>query len=57
MAQVFFEHAKTHKKYTVVQFDQAHGKVRLRGESGMEFDEKYKPEMFKQMGYELKRGE
>jgi hypothetical protein len=27
----------------------------LRGESGLEFDEKFKPDMFKQMGYTLRR--
>jgi hypothetical protein len=54
MAEVFFENDKTHKKYTVVKFEG--DKVRLRGESGLEFDEKFKPDMLRQMGYELRRG-
>jgi hypothetical protein len=54
MAEAVFESAKTHKKYAVVKFDREAGKVTLRGESGTEFTEKYKPELFRQMGYELK---
>jgi hypothetical protein len=30
-------------------------KGNLRGESGLEFDEKFNPDMFKQMGYTLRR--
>jgi hypothetical protein len=55
MPEVFFENERTKKRYTVIQFDKEHGKVRLKGESGLEFDEKYKPDMFKQMGYTLKQ--
>lgn len=55
MAEVFFEHLKTKKRYAVVRFDKDHGKVRLKGESGLEFDERYNPDMFRQMGYTLKQ--
>jgi hypothetical protein len=50
---VFFESSKTRKKYEVVKFSGE--KVTLRGESGLEFDEKFNPDMFKQMGYTLRR--
>jgi hypothetical protein len=55
MAEVFFESAKTHKRYTVVKWDKEANKVTLKGESGLEFEEKFKPDLFKQMGYTLKQ--
>ena len=55
MAEVFFENAKTRKRYAVVKFDREQGKVRLRGESGLEFDEKFNRAAFEQMGYTLKQ--
>jgi hypothetical protein len=56
MPEAYFENEKTHKKYTVVKFDKEQGKVRIRGEAGFEFDERYNPALFRQMGYTLKIG-
>lgn len=56
MAEVFFESAKTKRRYQVVKFDKEHGKITFKGESGLEFTENYKPDFFKQMGYSLKQG-
>lgn len=54
--EVYFESANTRKRYAVIGFDEARKKVRLKSEDGFEFDETYNPEMFRQMGYELKQG-
>lgn len=56
MSDVYFESAKTKKRYVVVKFDTAAGKVRLKGVNGLEFEEKFDPSAFKQMGYTLKQG-
>jgi hypothetical protein len=50
----YFESANTKVRYEVVRFDGE--KVVLRGPSGLEFAEKFKPDMFRQMGYTLKQG-
>lgn len=56
MAEVFFENAKTGKRYSVVRFDQEAGKVTLKGEVGVEFAEKFDRAAFEEMGYTLKQG-
>jgi hypothetical protein len=56
-AEMFFVNDKTGKKYKILKFDQAAGKVRLVGEHGIEFEEKYDKETFQKLGYELKQGE
>jgi hypothetical protein len=56
MAELYLVNDKTGKKYKILKFDQAAGKVRLRGEQGIEFEEKYDKETFKKLGYELKQG-
>lgn len=57
MADLYLVNDKTGKKYKILKFDQAAGKVRLVGEQGIEFEEKYDKETFKKLGYELKQGE
>lgn len=54
MAEVAFVNEKTGKKYKVVSFDQAGGKVTLVGEHGVEFTENYDKELFQKLGYTLK---
>lgn len=56
-AEMFFVNDKTGKKYKILQFDQAAGKVKLRGENGIEFEEKYDKETFQRLGYQLKTGD
>lgn len=56
-AELFFVNTKTGRKYKILKFDQASGKVRLVGEAGIEFEDKYDKETFQRLGYELKQGE
>lgn len=50
MAELYFVHEKTGKKYKVVKYDKEAGMIRLKGETG-EFDEKYDQQRFAKMGY------
>jgi hypothetical protein len=55
MSEVFFENAKTGKRYTVIKFDPGAGKVTLKGEAGLEFSEHFDKAAFEQMGYVLRQ--
>jgi hypothetical protein len=55
MAEVMFINNKTGKKYKVLKFDRDTGRVRLVGERGVEFEEKFDKELFKRLGYELQQ--
>lgn len=52
--KLYFMHAKTNKKYLVVNLDKATGKVTLRGD-GAEFTEAYDKARFQRLGYTLVR--
>jgi hypothetical protein len=52
MPEIYFENAKTGKRYKVIKFDQATGEMVLRGEHA-EFTEKYDKDRFIEMGYAL----
>lgn len=56
MPELFFVNNKTGKKYKILKFDRDAGRVRLVGEHGVEFEEKYDKETFQRLGYELKPG-
>jgi hypothetical protein len=56
MAKVYFVNSKTGKKYEVLKFDRAAGKVQLVGEHAVPFEERYDKEMFQRLGYELQQG-
>lgn len=51
MAELYFVNEKTGRRYKVVRFDEAAGKVVLIGEHGVEFDENYDKALFKKLGY------
>ena len=54
MTQFFFLHSGTGKRYDVVDIDRAAGTVKLRGPiAKREFVEKFDPEKFAKMGYQL----
>lgn len=52
MPEIFFENAKTGKRYKVIEFNKETGEMRLRGEHA-EFVEKYDKEKFQSWGYQL----
>lgn len=53
MSDIAFVNVKTGKRYKVIQFDPAGGKVTLAGEEGIEFTEPYSKERFETLGYKL----
>lgn len=53
MADIAFINEKTGKRYSVVSFDQAGGKITLKGEHGVEFTENYDKALFQRLGYKL----
>jgi len=54
--KTYFKNTHTGKRYEIVEFDKAEGKVTLRGETA-EFTEDYSKEKFKRLGYVLEKTE
>jgi hypothetical protein len=53
VADYAFVNERTGRKYRVIKFDPAAGKVVLSGEHGVQFEEKYDKELFVRLGYKL----
>ena len=51
---LYFEHKATGKRFKIIEFDEATGKVKLKGTNST-FTEVFDKDLFKKMGYTLLR--
>lgn len=57
MARYFLIHRDTGRKFEILHIDRKAAKITLRGSSGVDFEEPYDPDGFKQRDYQLRKVE